>query len=52
MALVLFAVFTMGCFGLLLIGIGSIKQARLAKRMFNLRYSDQRAGTADESESD
>lgn len=39
-ALVLFGVFTMGCFGLLLIGIGSIKQARLAKRMFNLRYRD------------
>jgi hypothetical protein len=39
--LIAFATFTlvaMGCFGLLLSGVAALKQARLATKVFKLRY--------------
>lgn len=46
----IFAVVVMAGIGLLLSGISALKQARLARRMFNLRYSNGRQDTSDESE--
>ena len=42
-----FAVVVMAGIGLLLSGIGAIKQARLAKRIFNLRYQNEQHETSD-----
>jgi hypothetical protein len=50
--IILFAIVVMACVGLLLSGIASIKQARLAKKMFKLRYRSVRDAGPIESDSD
>jgi hypothetical protein len=46
-----FALFVMACVGLLLSGIGAIRQARLAQRMFDLRFQQRRQESPEFSES-
>jgi hypothetical protein len=46
-----FAVVVMSGIGLLLSGISALKQARLAKRMFNMRFKNEQRETSDASES-
>ena len=46
-----FALFAMACVGLLCSGMAAMKQARLAKRMFDLRFHQKRQESAEFSES-
>jgi hypothetical protein len=46
----MFAVVVMAGVGLLLSGISAFRQARLAKRMFNLRYQNEQRETSEASE--
>jgi hypothetical protein len=50
-AITCFALFVMACVGLLLSGIGAIRQARLAQRMFDMRFQQRRQESAEFSES-
>lgn len=47
----IFAVVVMAGVGLLLSGISAIKQARLASRMFEMRFQDEQRESAEFSES-
>ena len=49
-AITIFVVVIMGGIGLLLSGISAFRQARLAKRMFNLRYQNEERETSEASE--
>ena len=49
-AITMFAVVVMAGVGLLLSGISAFRQARLAKRMFNLRYQNEQRETSEASE--
>jgi hypothetical protein len=48
----IFAVVVMAGVGLLLSGISALKQARLAKRMFNMRYRSEPREASDVSNID
>jgi hypothetical protein len=49
-AITMFAVVVMAGIGLLLSGISAIKQARLAKRMFEMRFPNEQRETSEASE--
>jgi hypothetical protein len=49
-AFTIFVLFVMACIGLFLSGIGAIRQARLAQRMFDLRFPPRRQESAEFSE--
>ena len=46
-----FALFVMACVGLLCSGIAAMRQARLAQRMFDLRFQQRRQESAEFAES-
>jgi hypothetical protein len=50
-AITIFTVVVMAGIGLLLSGISAIKQARLAKRMFEMRFQNERQDKAEFSDS-